>query len=62
MGNMHKRCMRFEQQDSEENGLLERGWYVGGMCALSSPTLRPVKPAAVLSRPQPAATNYVSVS
>lgn len=54
-------CTVHALSNEEENmGSEKRGWYVGGMCALSSPTLRPVKQTTLFYHPQRAATNHVS--
>lgn len=43
-------------------GSKKRGRYGGGVCALSSPTLRPVKQTTHFFHPQRAATNQVAAS
>lgn len=48
--------------EQENMGSKKRGWYGGGMCALSSPTLKPVKQTTLFFHPQRAATNQVPVS
>lgn len=38
--------------EQENMGSKKRGWYGGGMCALSSPTLKPVKQTTLFLHPQ----------
>lgn len=48
--------------EKENMGSKKRGCCVGGVCDLSSPTLKLVKQTTLFSHPQPAATNHLPVS